>query len=71
MTDAVQIRTQAAKCATLAKQTDNEESRQRYLRLEKTYLHLAESGDQLGQMGAFVQRANRRPQLKTEFAAAC
>ena len=56
MTDAVRFRTQAAKCATLAKQTHDEESRQRYLRLEQTYLHLAESEDQLvGQMSAFVR----------------
>jgi len=64
MTDAVRFRTQAAKCATLAKQTHDEESRQRYLRLEQTYLHLAESEDQLvgqsedqlvGRMSAFVR----------------
>lgn len=56
MTDAVHFRMQAAKCATLAKQTHDEESRQRYLRLEQTYLYLAESEDQLvGQMSAFAR----------------
>ena len=49
------FRTQAARCAALAQQTHDEESRQRYLRLEQTYLHLAETKDQLdGQMSAFV-----------------
>ena len=62
MTDAVRFRTQAAKCATLAKQTQDEESRQRYLRLEQTYLHLAESEEQLvGQMSAFVRASETTP----------
>ncbi len=61
MTDAVRFRKQAAKCATLAKQTHDEENRQRYLRLEQTYLHLAESEDQLGQMSAFVRASKSTP----------
>jgi len=49
------FRTQAARCAALAQQTHDEESRQRYLRLQQTYLHLAGTKDQLdSQMSAFV-----------------
>ena len=55
MTDAEFFRRQAAKCATLAKQTHDEESRQRYLRLEQTYLHLAESEDQLCRSDEYVR----------------
>ena len=40
------LRKQAATCATLAEQTHDEESRQRCLRLEQTYLHLAETEEQ-------------------------
>ena len=36
------LRRQAAACATVAKETRDQESRQRCLRLEKIYLHLAE-----------------------------
>jgi hypothetical protein len=55
MWTAKRFRRQAALCATLAKQTHDEESRQRYLRLEQTYLHIAEAEDQLvGQMIAFA-----------------
>jgi hypothetical protein len=68
MTDAEFFRRQAAKCATLAKQTHDEEGRQRYLRLEQTYLHLAESEDQpVGQMNTFARA--RRPHLNPSFAA--
>jgi hypothetical protein len=39
----------------LAQQTHDEESRQRYLRMQQTYLHLAGTKDQLdSQMSAFV-----------------
>ena len=37
---------QAEKCAALAKQTHDEESRQRYMQLQQKYLQLAESEDQ-------------------------
>ena len=37
------FKNQAATCATLARQTHDEESRERYLRLEQMYLHLAET----------------------------
>ena len=62
MRDAEFFRRQAAKCATLAKQTHDEEGRQRYLRLEQTYLHLAESEDQLvGQMNEFARASESTP----------
>jgi hypothetical protein len=55
MWTAKRFRRQAATCAALAKQTRDEEGRQRYLRLEQTYLHLAEAEDQLVvQMSAFA-----------------
>lgn len=41
------LRRQAAACAELAKETHDEESRQRCLRLERTYLYLAETEEQL------------------------
>ena len=37
------LRKQAARCAALAKQTHDDEARQRYLRLEQMYLQMAES----------------------------
>ena len=61
MTDAIRFRRLAAKCATLANQTRDEESRQRYLRLEQTYLHLADSEDQIGQMNAFARASETKP----------
>lgn len=41
------FRNQAKRCADLAKQTHDEESRQRLMRLELTYLQLAETEEQL------------------------
>ncbi|MDO9414286.1 MAG: hypothetical protein Q7T81_17075 [Pseudolabrys sp.] len=43
MTTVKCLKRQAATCASLANQTDDEESRERYLRLEQLYLTLAES----------------------------
>lgn len=40
---AKRFKSQAATCATLARQTHDEEGRERYLRLEQMYLHLAAS----------------------------
>lgn len=55
MATAKLLRRQAATCATLAKQTHDEESRERCLRLEQTYLHLAETEERLvGRMSAFT-----------------
>jgi hypothetical protein len=39
------LKRQAVKCAALAKQTQDGESRQRWLRLEQSYRQLAESED--------------------------
>jgi hypothetical protein len=46
MATAKRFRRQAATCALLAAQTHDEDSRQRYLRLEQTYLQLAETDEQ-------------------------
>jgi hypothetical protein len=48
MTTAKCLRRQAATCAALADATYDEESRERYLRLEQLYLALAESEDPTG-----------------------
>jgi hypothetical protein len=47
MVSAKLLRRQAATCAALARQTHDDEGRQRYLQLEQTYLQLAEAEDQL------------------------
>jgi hypothetical protein len=41
------LKRQAAACANLAAQTGDEESRQRCLRLEQTYLQLAKAEEQV------------------------
>lgn len=43
MATAKNLRRQAVRCADLAKQTQDIEGRERYLRLEQMYLHLAET----------------------------
>jgi hypothetical protein len=43
------LKRQAAACADLAAQTGDEESRERCLRLEQTYLQLAQSEEQAAQ----------------------
>ena len=43
---AERFRKQAARCAALAKQTHDDEARQRYLRLEQTYLQMALAEEQ-------------------------
>jgi hypothetical protein len=48
MAIAKRLRRQAATCAALARQTYDEEGRERYLRLEQMYLELAESEEQSG-----------------------
>lgn len=53
------FRRQAATCAALAERTQDDESRQRYLRLEQTYLHLAETKDELaGQLNVLACEQN-------------
>jgi hypothetical protein len=42
------LRRQAARCAALARQTHDDEGRERYLRLEQMYLHLAETEERAG-----------------------
>ena len=47
MATAKLLRRQAATCSNLAKRTHDEESRQRCLRLQQTYLQLADEEEQL------------------------
>ena len=62
MASAKWLRMQAARCATLTQQTDDEESRQRYLRLEQTYLQLAQAEEQsAGQTRARAGESERKP----------
>jgi len=62
MATAKRFRRQAARCAALAKQTHDEESRQRCQRLEQTYLHLAETEEQqIGGMNACTGETERKP----------
>ncbi len=58
------FRHQARRCADLAKQTHDEESRQRLMRLELTYLQLAETEAQLaGQLSALTSTSEpKRPE---------
>ena len=42
MATAKSLRRQAATCANLAKETNDEESRERYIRLQRLYLQLAD-----------------------------
>ena len=59
---AKRLRTQAARCAALAKQTHDEEGRQRYLRLEQMYLELAETEDrEASPMRAVASQSNMKP----------
>ena len=58
------LRRQAATCARLARQTHDEESRQRCLQLEQTYLQLADMEEEEragGQMSAFAGEGERKP----------
>ena len=62
MVTAKRLRTQAARCAALAKQTHDEESRQRYLRLEQMYLELAETEDRAtGAVKAVASQSDMKP----------
>lgn len=55
MATAKSLRRQAATCAALAAATHDEESRERYVRLEQLYLHLAESEEPMAdETAAFV-----------------
>ncbi len=46
MAMAKRLRKQAARCAALAKQTHDDEARQRYIRLEQMYLQMALAEEQ-------------------------
>ena len=48
MAIAKRLRRQAATCAALAKQTRDEDDRQRYLRLQQMYLQLIEAEERAG-----------------------
>jgi hypothetical protein len=62
MTSAKLLRRQAATCAALARQTHDEDSRRRYLHLERTYLHLAQAEEQpVARMSAPAAEAERKP----------
>jgi hypothetical protein len=53
------LRRQAATCANLAKETYDEESRERYMRLEQLYLQLADSEeDPADQPGVYTGDQN-------------
>jgi hypothetical protein len=45
MANSKTLQRQAERCAALAQQTRDDEARERYLRLEQMYLHLAEGKD--------------------------
>jgi hypothetical protein len=54
------LRRQAATCAALAKQTHDEDSRQRCVRLEQMYLHLAQTDEQLaGASGELAEQSKK------------
>ena len=56
------LRRQAASCATLASQTHDEDSRQRCLTLEQTYLQLAETQEQLAdRVSAITDKREDKP----------
>jgi hypothetical protein len=62
MAIANRFRRQAATCAALAKQTHDDEGRQRYLRLAQMYHKLIESEEQAGNpMGATARESDAKP----------
>ena len=57
------LRRQAARCADLARQTHDEDSRQRCQRLEQTYLNLAETEEQqIGEVNGSAGETKSRPE---------
>ena len=61
------LRRQAATCANLAKETYDEESRERYMRLEQLYLQLADSEeDSTDPLGVYAGDPN--PETPTHRA---
>lgn len=63
MWTAKRFRKQAATCATMAQNTHDEDSRQRYLRLEQTYLYLAESDEGMAAQLAVLAKARENTPL--------
>ena len=62
MTTAKFLRRQAASCATLAKQANDEKTRQRCLWLEQTFLQLAETKEQfVPQMCGDTEQRDDKP----------
>ncbi len=62
MTTAKCLKRQAATCAALADATYDEESRERYLRLEQLYLTLAEAEDPTSiEASAYPGETNTEP----------
>lgn len=61
MAIAKRLRGQAARCAALAQQTHDEDGRQRYLRLEQMYLHLAEAEERPGSGSATAGETDIKP----------
>ena len=63
MWSAKRFRRQASKCATLAKQTHDEECHQRCLRLEQMYLHIAAENEQpVGEISVFAAASETKPE---------
>ena len=61
------LRRQAATCANLARETYDEESRERYIRLEQLYLQLADSEEpDEGQSGGYTSES--RPEAPVHRA---
>ena len=61
MVIAKRLRGQAARCAALAQQTHDEDGRQRYLRLEQMYLHLAETEERPGKGHTAASETSIKP----------
>ena len=62
------LRRQAATCANLAKETYDEESRERYMRLEQLYLQLADSEEEDAADQSGVYASDSKPESPTQRA---
>jgi hypothetical protein len=59
------FRNQAKRCADLAKQTHDQESRLRFMKLERTYLQLAETEEQLAGQLSVLTAASEPKRVET------
>lgn len=59
------FRNRAERCAFLARQTHDEESRQRFIKLEQTYLQLAELEEQLARELSALPKAGEAKRAET------